>query len=132
VTLSGTGAPLDFDMQAAWLRRFSADAESNLRAFALLLREAMPQLVTIHESKSLFSRNVKTTGVTVELGEHRYILQLANGRLQAQIAMVVRGVTLNTKSVAPPEWFVRLREETQKASEYAQSLSQSLDRFMTG
>jgi hypothetical protein len=57
---------------------------------------------------------------------------VANGRLQAQVAMVVRGVTLNTKSVAPTEWFVRLREETQKASEYAQSLSQSLDRFMTG
>ena len=130
--MSSSGVPIDFDMQAAWLRRFSADAESNLRAFALLLREAMPQLVTIHETKSLFSRNVKTTGVTVELGEHRYILLVANGRLQAQVAMVVRGVTLNTKSVAPTEWFVRLREETQKASEYAQSLSQSLDRFMTG
>lgn len=123
---------MDFDVQAAWLRRFSADAESNLRAFALLLREALPERVTVHESKGLFSRNVKTTGITVELGEHRYILQVANGRVQAQIAMVVRGITLNTKNVAPAEWFMRLREETQKASEYAQSLSQSLDRFMTG
>jgi len=125
-------APVNFDLQAAWLRRFSADAESNLRAFALLLREAMPQLVPIQESRSLFSRNVKTTGVTVELGENRYVLQIANGRLQAQIAMVVRGVTLNTKSVAPAEWFARLHEETQKASEHAQSFSQSLDRFMAG
>lgn len=130
--MSGTGAPIDFDLQAAWLRRFSADAESNLRAFALVLREAMPERVTIHETKSLFSRNVKTTGVTVELGEHHYILQIDKGRVQAQIAMIVRGVTLNTKSVAAAEWFTRLREETQKASEYAQSLSQSLDRFMTG
>ena len=130
--MSSTGAPIDFDVQAAWLRRFSADAESNLRAFALVLREAMPERVTVHETKGLFSRNVKTTGVTVELGEHRYILLIAKGRVQAQIAMVVRGVTLNTKSVAPAEWFTRLREETQKASEYAQSLSQSLDRFMTG
>jgi len=130
--VNGTGAPIDFDVQAAWLRRFSADAESNLRAFALLLREAMPQLVTIQESRSLFSRNVKTKGVTVELGEHKYILEVANGRLQAQIAMVVRGVTLNTRSVAPTEWFVRLREATQKASEHAQSFSQSLDRFMAG
>jgi len=127
-----TGAPIDFDVQAAWLRRFSADAESNLRAFALLLREAMPELVTIQESRSLFSRNAKTKGVTVELGEYKYILQVANGRLQAQIAMIVRGVTLNTRSVAPAEWFVRLREETQKASAYAQSFSQSLDRFMAG
>ena len=130
--MSSTGAPLDFDVQAAWLRRFSADAESNLRAFALVLREAMPERVTVHETKGLFSRNVKTTGVTVELGEHRYILLMAQGRVQAQIAMVVRGVTLNTKSVTPAEWFTRLREETQKASEYAQSLSQSLDRFMAG
>ena len=130
--MSGTGAPLDFDIQAAWLRRFSADVESNLRAFALLLREAMPQLVTVQESRSLFSRNVKTTGVTVELGEHRYILHVANGRLQAQIAMVVRGVTLNTRSVVPAEWFARLREATQSASEHAQSFSQSLDRFMAG
>jgi hypothetical protein len=130
--VSGTTAPIDFDMQAAWLRRFGADAESNLRAFALLLREAMPQLVTIQESKSLFSRTVKTTGVTVELGDHRYILQVDKGRLHAQVAMVVRGVTLNTKNIAPAEWFTRLHEETQKASEHAQSFSQSLDRFMTG
>ncbi len=46
---------LDFDTQAAWLRRFTADAESNLRAFALRLREAMPDLVTVHESKGLFA-----------------------------------------------------------------------------
>jgi hypothetical protein len=123
-------APGDFDLQAAWLRRFNSDAQSNLRAFALLLREAMPQLVTIQETKSLFSRSVKTTGVTVELGDCRYILQIANGRLQANIAMVVRGITLNTKSVDPADWFVRLCEATQKASEHAKSFTQSLDRFM--
>jgi len=33
-------ADIDFDMQAAWLRRFTADAEGNLRAFALRLKEA--------------------------------------------------------------------------------------------
>ena len=45
----------DFDMQAAWLRRFHADAESNLKAFALRLKEAMPDLVTIRESKGFLS-----------------------------------------------------------------------------
>jgi hypothetical protein len=122
----------DFDMQAAWLRRFNSDAESNLRAFALSLREALPELVTIQESKSLFARSVKTTGVTVELGDCRYILQLNHGRLQANIAMVVRGITLNTRSVDPAEWFAKLCEATQKASEHAKSFSQSLDRFMAG
>jgi hypothetical protein len=121
---------IDFDTQAAWLRRFKSDAESNLRAFALRLHEALPDLVTIQESKGLFSRHGKTTGVTINLGENRYVLQISNGRLQASIAMVVRGITLSTTTVDPADWFVRLAEETKKASDHAKSLSQSIANFM--
>lgn len=123
---------LDFDTQAAWLRRFSADAESNLRAFALRLKEAMPELVTLQESKGLFSRGGKVTGVTIELGDSRYMLQLAGGRLQASIALVVRGIPLNTKRVEPGEWFGRLAQETKRASDHAMALGQSLNAFMAG
>jgi hypothetical protein len=121
---------LDFDTQAAWLRRFSSDAESNLSAFALRLKEAMPDLVTVHENKGFFAKSAKIVGVTVELGENRYRLELTSGRLTASIGMVVRGITLNTKSMAPAEWFMRLGEETKKASAHAQSLSASLQQFM--
>ena len=123
---------IDFDMQAAWLRRFKTDAESNLAAFALRLKEALPDLVTIHESRGLFSRSAKTKGVTVELGEKRYNLDIDGGRLKASIAMVVHGIVLNTKSIDPADWFVRLAEETKKASDHAQALSQSLGAFMAG
>ena len=122
---------LDFDMQAAWLRRFSADAESNLRAFALRLKEAMPDSVVIHESRGLFGGGGKITGVEIELGENRYGLEVEHGRLKATIAMVVRGVRLNTKSLAPADWFLRLSEDTRKFSEHAQAFSQSLTGFMT-
>ena len=121
---------MDFDTQAAWFRRFKADAESNLKAFALRLKEAMPDLVTVQESRGFFGGGAKVTGVTVELGENRYHLAIDSGRLKATIAMVVRGITLNTKNVDPAEWFVRLGEETKKASEHAQALSQSLADFM--
>ena len=123
---------LNFDIQAAWLRRFKSDAESNLRAFALRLKEALPELVTVHESRGLFSRSVKTRGVSVELGEKRYNLEIDGSRLKASIAMVVHGVVLNTKSVDPAEWFARLAEETRKASDYARALSGSLGDFMAG
>ncbi|HEY2134419.1 MAG TPA: hypothetical protein VGH49_00940 [Xanthobacteraceae bacterium] len=122
---------MNFDMQAAWLRRFSQDAESNLGAFALRLKEAMPELVTVHETRGFFSRSGKITGVTVELGEHRYGLQVDGRRLKATIAMVVRGIVLNTKDMAPADWFARLSEETKKISEHAQALSRSLSAFMT-
>ena len=121
---------LDFDMQAAWLRRFKADAESNLKAFALRLKEAMPELVTVHESRGFFSGGGKITGVTVSIGDNRYSLAIERGSLKASVAMVVRGITLNTKTVDPSEWFVRLAEETQKASDHAQALSHSLTDFM--
>ncbi len=121
---------LDFDMQAAWLRRFSADAQSNLGAFARRLKEAMPALVTIQEKKGFFAKTGTITGVSIELGENRYQLELAGGRLQASIAMVVRGITLNTKTMDPAEWFARLAQETANASAHAQSLSASLQQFM--
>jgi hypothetical protein len=124
------GAGGNFDLEAAWLRRFQSDAESNLRAFALALREAMPELVTIEEHRGLFERRGRITGVQIALGEHQYALKLGNGRLQASIAMVVRGITLNTRPVDPAEWFRRLAEETHQASEHARSLSQSINRFM--
>jgi hypothetical protein len=126
--LSGNGAD-DFDMQAAWLRRFTADAESNLKAFALRLKEAMPNLVTIRQSKGFFSA-AKTTGISVELGDHRYGLELADGKLKASIALVVRGIALNTRSIDPAEWFARLTEETKSATQHAHALSQSLNDFM--
>ncbi len=121
---------MDFDMQAAWLRRFSGDAQSNLGAFALRLKEALPELVRVQEQKSLFVKSGKITGVTVELGQNFYRLEMINGRLSASIGMVVRGITLNTKTLDPAEWFARLAQETQEASAHAQGLSQSLQQFM--
>jgi hypothetical protein len=122
--------PMDFDMQAAWLRRFSADAEANLKAFALRLKEAMPNQVDVHESKGLFAKAGRVTGVTVDLGEQKYKLEYDRGRLAASVAMVVRGITLSTKTMDPAEWFAKLTAETQKASAHAQALSQSLSAFM--
>lgn len=119
-----------FDLQAAWLRRFSADAASNLGAFARRLKEALPESVTIQEQKGFFSKSGTITGVTIEIGENRYKLEILHGRLAASIAMVVRGITLNTKQIDPGEWFARLSAETQKASSQAQSLSASLQHFM--
>ncbi len=121
---------IDFDRQAAWLRRFRSDAESNLTAFARRLKEALPDQVTVHESKGFFSRSARTTGVSVHISDNQYKLELAGGRLQASIAMVVRGITLNTKTIDPAEWFTRLAQETKAATEHAKALHESLDAFM--
>jgi hypothetical protein len=120
----------DFDMRAAWLRRFQADAESNLAAFALRLKQALPDLVTLRESKGFFARAARVTGVSVALGDHEYVLGIENGRLKASVAMTVRGIALNTKTIDPADWFARLAQETRAAGEHAKALSQSLASFM--
>lgn len=122
----------DFDLEAAWLRRFSADAEGNLQAFARRLAEALPDCVQLDERKGLFARTGKIVGLTISLGDSRYRLDLTNGRLRASIAMVVRGITLNTREVDAAEWFARIAQETRAATEQAKSLSRSLSAFMTG
>lgn len=119
----------DFDIQAAWLRRFIADSESNLKAFALRLKEAMPDLVTIHEQRGFFARSGKITGVSIELGENRYHIEIERGRLKTTVAMVVRGIVLHTTDMDPAEWFARLHQEAHAMSEQAQSFSRSLARF---
>ena len=123
-------APTNFDVDAAWLRRFQSDAQSNLRAFALMLQQALPDCVSLEERRGLFDRKGTIVGVSVLLGDHRYALHCDKGRLQASIGLTVRGVTLNTKSVDPADWFRQLGQETRKSSEQARSLSQSLSSFM--
>lgn len=121
---------VDFDMQSAWLRRFKSDAESNIKAFALRLKEALPDEVTVLENKPFFGA-AKVTGVSISIGEHKYVLEAAGRQLKASIAMIVRGITLSTKNIDPAEWFKELAAEMQKTAEHAKSLSQSLSAFMT-
>ena len=66
----------------------------------------------------------------VEIGEHTYTLEVDGRKLKATVAMVVRGITLNTKNVDPAQWFSQLSQETMKTTEHARSFSQSLSSFM--
>lgn len=122
---------LSFDDQAAWLRRFQADAQGNLRALALRLHEAMPERVTLKQtSRGLFGRRTVIVGVAVDMDVNRYVLEVTHGRLQAAVEMVVRGITISTKPMDAAEWFTKLAEETKAASDHAKTLARSLSAFM--
>jgi hypothetical protein len=127
--MSDPSQNIDYDVQAAWLRRLTSDIEGNLSAFALRLKEAMPERVTLLEKKSFFSAP-KLTGVSVDIGERKYTLEVDGKKLKATVAMVVRGITLNTKNIDPAQWFAQLSEETLKTTEHAKSFNQSLSAFM--
>jgi hypothetical protein len=120
-----------FDIQAAWLRRLQADAEGNLRAFALRLREALPDKVEIHEKRGLFSRAGTITGLTIRLAGGQYTMAIEGGQLRTSVATIVRGVRIGTKELDPAAWFAKLRAETAAATADAKRLSDSLSAFLS-
>jgi hypothetical protein len=120
-----------FDRDAAWLRRFTADAEGQLPAFARRLSEAMPDRVTLKEKRSLFGAG-RITGLTIRFSERDYTLDLDGSHLRAAVSLTVRGVTLNTRELPPAEWFARLLDETKQETANAEALARSLDAFMAG
>lgn len=120
----------NFDMQTAWWRRFSSDAAGNLGAFALRLKEALPDRVTLEKKRGLFAKTDRITAVNVELGQNIYRLAVDKDRLSATVTLIVRGITLNTRAIDPLEWFAKLAEETNEATTHAKLLSESLQRFM--
>jgi hypothetical protein len=127
----GEDARPDFDTELAWMRRFEADATGNLRALALRLKEALPQKVNLETRGGFFGRGGAIVGVTVELGDYAYALKLDKGQLRASVSMIVRGVAISNKPVAPEEWFRRLAEDARASSQQARGLSQSIDAFMS-
>jgi hypothetical protein len=130
--MSENSPRVDFDTEMAWARRFEADAVGNLRALALRLQEAMPHQVTLDTTlRGFFTRGVTIVGVTVRLGENAYSLKLEGGRLQASVALIVRGIAISNKPIPPEDWFRRLSDEAKQSSEQARSLSRSINAFMT-
>lgn len=81
-------------------------------------------------SAGFFAKSGKIIGVSIELGENRYRIEVEHGRLKTTVAMIVRGIVLNAKNIPPTEWFARLHQEAQAMSEHAWSLSRSLAQFM--
>jgi hypothetical protein len=130
--MSEDESKVDFDTEMAWARRFEADAAGNLRALALRLQEAMPHQVKVETRlRGFFNRDERIVGVTVSLGESAYTLKLEDGRLEASVALIVRGIAISNKPIPPEDWFRRLGEEARKSSEQAKSLSRSIDAFMS-
>ena len=122
---------MDFDTEMAWAaalrgrRRRQSEGASRC-----VCKKPCPSRSRSREQSARFlHRDERITGVTVDLGESAYTLKLEDGRLEASVALVVRGIAISTKPIPPEDWFRRLGEETRKSSEQAKSLSQLPRRF---
>lgn len=95
------------------------------------LEGAVPGRVRVERRKDgLFSRASHVTRINVEAQQHLYTLALHAGRLTAQRAKVVRGVTLTTEQMDIPNWLTALRGDIQSMAELAGSAQDVLHDFL--
>jgi hypothetical protein len=97
------------DMLAAALRSDSADLEIYVRVLTETLADALPPgSVTFDRKRSMGDRLAGRPGsvdrLEVALDDRRLALNLSQGRPQAEVATVVRGVVLSRRPVALDEW----------------------------
>jgi hypothetical protein len=106
----GQPAPdASIDMLAAALRQDSADLEIYVKVLTESLADALPPGSVAFERKRtmgdrLAGRKGTVERVEVSLDDRRLVLHLAQGRPQAEVTTVVRGVVLSRKPVALDEW----------------------------
>ena len=110
----------------AALRADTADLAMFLDVIASKLADALPSHT--HVERSAWPRR-RVRSVTVDIDDRRFRLHRGHG-VQADIAHVVRGVTLSTQRVDVDEW---LRALAKALSEFAASQArgrEALDRLL--
>lgn len=101
-----------FDLHAAFLRRAQGDIKAFLEAFAARLEQALPGQVEVRRKKdSFFAKTQHVVGMTIHMGENRYVLENAGSGLQSSRCKEVGGVVLKNESMALPDWLWALSQE---------------------
>lgn len=116
----------DIDLIMAALRADTADLAMFLDVIAVKLSDALPGHTRVERS-GWPRRQIRA--VSVDMGDRQFRLHRAHG-IQADIAHVVKGVTLSTQRVGVDEW---LRALATSLSEFAAAQArgrEALDRLL--
>jgi len=114
---------LQFELLASSLRADTGDMKAFIEALAVKLEGALPQRARVErKADGLFSRTKHVQRISVELGENRYEIMHAAGRIQATVGKAVRGIVLKTEHLSLDDWIDQLsRELTVEANRSEQS-----------
>src|SRR5438309_1432104 len=123
---------LGFEVLASSLRADMSDTKAFLGALAEKLGGALPQQCVVERKGSLFSKEKHVHRVSVELGEHRYLIEHAShGGLRASRAKVVRGIALKTDELTVDAWIDELSRDLSSHAARNSQARQALERLLT-
>ena len=125
--------PNSFDLSAAWLRKAQGDIRAFMAAFASRLEGAVPERVVVERKRDgLFSSTSHVVRVAIDLERTRYALTVDKGRLVANVAKIVHGITLKSDTVQIPEWLASLNRDLGELAARAGDSQTVLHDFLMG
>ncbi|HVC79829.1 MAG TPA: hypothetical protein VNL35_04920 [Chloroflexota bacterium] len=130
--LSTFGDGLGFEVLASSLRADLSDTKAFLGALAEKLGGALPAQCTVERKGGLFAKEKPVHRVSVELGEHRYAIELAgHGGLRASRIKVVRGIALKTEELPVDTWIEELSRDLSAHAAKNSQARMALERLLT-
>ncbi|MGH3794126.1 MAG: hypothetical protein ACRDSP_04490 [Pseudonocardiaceae bacterium] len=135
---SGLGPMGDVQLLAAMLRADRADITSYARVLSGALAEALPPgMVEVGYHRTVGDRMAGRPGRAVRLlvhGEDRD-LELSedrNGRIEAELRQVVRGVVISRRGAGIDEWLQALAEDVTRTAARDTAAREALERLLRG
>lgn len=120
---------LGFELVAASLRADTADSGSFLAALAQKVGGALPERTEVQYGGKLFGKK-SISGLTVDLGDARYMLKQEHGRLMAQRQRVVRGIVLKNEAIPLDLWIEELSQGVAVEAQRSESGRAALQRML--
>jgi len=123
---------LRFEILASSLRADLSDTRLFLAALAEKLGGALPQQCVVERRGGMFSKEKPVHKVSVELGEHRYVIEhTGRGGLRAARTRVVRGIALKTDELPVDEWIDGLSRDLALYAARNQQTRLAVERLLT-
>ena len=127
----GANDASNIDLQAAWIRRSSADIQAFVEGLAVRLEGDLPgQVDVVRKRDGLFAKTSHVQSITVRTEEFHYLLDKQSSGVRTQRARVVGGVILKRDELSLAEWMQSLLAALFSQSGELQRASQSLHDFL--
>ncbi|HEY2765952.1 MAG TPA: hypothetical protein VGJ13_18375 [Pseudonocardiaceae bacterium] len=128
----------DVQLLAAMLRADRADVTSYARVLSGALADALPPgMVELDHHRTMGDRVAGRPGRAVRLVVHGANRDLElredrNGRIDAELRQVVRGVVISRRSVGVDEWLQALAEDITQVAARDTAAREALQRLLRG
>jgi peptidyl-tRNA hydrolase len=120
---------LEFELVAASLRADLSDSKAFLAALAIKLGGALPEQTSVRQHGGLFGKK-GIQAIDVDLGEQRFHIEEAGGRLTATCQKTVRGIVLKNENLQVDQWIAELSRQVSAEAQRTETGRAALERML--